>query len=171
MATSRNTKPTKGEWSSTTVASFKEGSSTWKAQVSTSPDGKKFIGVRQHITKADGTEIVGKSGITFLQTDDSASKLQALGNLFLDLAKAKSKKLAAKDVEQEDVAPKKVYLVKLGLRYVPPADKDKLVGRKEHARHFPTKAKAQLFCDKAEYDDDDYKIVPYTPVAAEEQDD
>ena len=168
MATSRKAKPAAGAWSSTTVASFKDGTSTWKAQVSTSPDGKKFVGVRQHITKGDGTEIVGKSGITFLHNADSAAKLQALGNLFLDLAKAKAKKPV---VDQgEDDAPKKVYLIKIGLRYLPTDDK-KLVSHRSAARQFLTKAKAQAYCDKADYDADDYKIVPYTPVAAEEQDD
>ena len=168
MATSRKAKPAAGAWSSTTVASFKDGTSTWKAQVSTSPDGKKFIGVRQHITKGDGTEIVGRSGITFLHSADSAAKLQALGNLFLDLAKAKAKKPV---VDQgEDDAPKKVYLIKIGLRYLPTDDK-KLVSHRSAARQFLTKAKAQAYCDKADYDADDYKIVPYTPVAAEEQDD
>ena len=42
----------------------------WRSQVSTAPDGRRFIGVRKFVVKKDGTEVVTGDGITLAMTDD-----------------------------------------------------------------------------------------------------
>lgn len=78
----------KGEWKSTTIAEWQNSdSSTWKAQQSTSPDGKKFVGIRQYIKTKNG-EIAGKGGITFLDDAKAQDSLIAAAGLLMEAANA-----------------------------------------------------------------------------------
>lgn len=58
---------TEGTWSARTLAEWAASKAVvWRAQISTSPDGKEFAGIRKYIIKADGTEIADRSGISML---------------------------------------------------------------------------------------------------------
>lgn len=73
-------------WQSKNLAQWKQSkTSTWRAQTSTSPTGVKFVGVRQYVTKADGTEIVTKSGIAFLAGKESLEAIDQMIKLFTAL--------------------------------------------------------------------------------------
>ena len=56
-----------GKWRTKTLAEHKVSDTVkWVAQLSISPDGKKFAGVRTVAVKKDGTEVITRDGITFL---------------------------------------------------------------------------------------------------------
>ena len=94
----------KGEWQTTTLAEWKASDSViWRAQTSTSPDGKKFIGVRQYI-KTKAKEIPGKGGITLLNDVKGKAALIELTKLFQSLSGSKKqteKRLAASNSGEE----------------------------------------------------------------------
>ena len=85
MVTRKSTKE-KGEWSSETISEWSPTQAvTWKAQVSTAPDGGKFVGVRQYITTVKLGEIAGKGGISIKLDDNTGDALQQLASMFRDL--------------------------------------------------------------------------------------
>lgn len=61
----RDEEPAK-EWRSRTIAEVTTSKGVlWRAQISTSPDGKKFAGIRKIAVKKDGTEVVTRDGMAF----------------------------------------------------------------------------------------------------------
>lgn len=83
----------KAEWQSRTVAEWKNSkASTWKAQISTSPNGQKFVGVRQYIMTAKSGEIAGKGGISFMEGSDANTSIDQIIKLFTALKENKPKK-------------------------------------------------------------------------------
>lgn len=79
------TKTPKGEWSSETISEWEQSpTTTWKAQVSKSPDGKFMVGVRQYL-KTKTYEGPGKGGITFQVDGNADESLEQLQNMFRDL--------------------------------------------------------------------------------------
>lgn len=65
-------KATKGKWTSETLGEEEITDKVmWRAQRSVAPDGKVFYGVRKVIKKADGTELMGKDGMSFMVDDEN----------------------------------------------------------------------------------------------------
>lgn len=82
MATRRSTAKEKGEWSSETIAEWSVSKAlSWKAQISTAPDGGKFIGVRQYVTTAKLGEIAGKGGISIKLDENAGESLRKIREL------------------------------------------------------------------------------------------
>lgn len=99
----------KGAWVSRTVAEWKNSkASTWKAQISTSPNGQKFLGVRQYITTAKSGEIAGKGGFNFLEGPNSGEFLDEMIRLLTALKGSKGKKAATEDAVEGVKKPVKV---------------------------------------------------------------
>lgn len=85
MATKKAAKE-KGEWVSETIAEFNTSPSVaWKAQISTSPDGKEFVGIRQYITTGKSGVLAGKGGITVMNDAKAEDFLLELERLVRDL--------------------------------------------------------------------------------------
>lgn len=77
----------KGEWRHFVVgrAAVAGTSTTWKAQKSIAPDGKKFVGIRKFAIKKDGTEQVTSTGVSFAYTKEGAHKDEI--KILIDLLK------------------------------------------------------------------------------------
>lgn len=77
MATAKKAPAKKaGEWKAETVKEWKSSEAvTWRAQKSTSPEGQKFIGVRQYVSTKTKGEIAGRSGITFVHSEEGIKAL------------------------------------------------------------------------------------------------
>lgn len=85
MATKKAAKE-KGEWVSETIAEFNTSPSVaWKAQLSTSPDGKEFVGIRQYITTGKSGVLAGKGGITVMNDAKAEDFLLEIERLVRDL--------------------------------------------------------------------------------------
>ena len=115
MVTKKSTPKKVGEWTSETLAEWSdtEHRAVWRAQKSTSPDGKDLIGVRQYIKTAK-YEGPGRNGITVPLDDNAEEALTQIMNLFRDArthltssgkspvkAKVISKKTALASVEPQ----------------------------------------------------------------------
>ena len=54
------------DWKAETLKEWKQSpTSIWRAQLSTAPDGKKFLGIRKFAVKKDGTEQYTAAGFNF----------------------------------------------------------------------------------------------------------
>ena len=80
MATKKEASPK--SWETEHISEFKvEGTAAvWRSQISTSPDGKTFAGVRKYFVKKDGTERADRAGISVMidETDLQATAKQLL---------------------------------------------------------------------------------------------
>lgn len=91
MATAK--KPAQGAWKTKTVHEFKvEGTAAvWRSQISTAPDGKRFVGVRKYFVKKDGTERADRAGMSILLDDNlltTMGQLKQIQGLFRSLQTA-----------------------------------------------------------------------------------
>jgi hypothetical protein len=87
------------EWKTKTIGEFKQSDSiVWRAQLSKSPDGKKFAGVRKFAVKKDGTEQITKDGVTFAY--DASTIEGNVDGLIRLLLKLKGKRDAVQKVRQ-----------------------------------------------------------------------
>jgi hypothetical protein len=75
-------------WRTKTLAEWAPSETvTWKAQLSISPDDKKFRGVRKYVVKKDGTEIITKTGLSFLQSETTKDEIREVITLLKSLIK------------------------------------------------------------------------------------
>lgn len=99
----------KGEWTSETIAEFNTSPSvTWKAQVSVSPEGKEFVGIRQYITTGKSGVLAGKGGITVMNDDKAENFLREIERLVRDLRVQISGETKAKANTKDNIKAKKV---------------------------------------------------------------
>lgn len=58
------------EWKAKTLKEVRTSDGVvWRAQTTTAPDGRKFVGVRKFAVKKDGTELVTKDGLSLIVND------------------------------------------------------------------------------------------------------
>ncbi len=96
------------EWKSKSLKEIKiSESALWRAQLSTSPDGKKFIGVRKFHQRKDGRELPGKAYISLqvpADKEEVVAELNSLSALFKFMAehleKPAEKGSGAREVER-----------------------------------------------------------------------
>lgn len=89
MATAKKTSKAK-EWSHTEILAYTKGATRWKAQVSTAPNGQRFVGVRRFTVDAEGGETPDRQGINIKLSDDNnatvAKQLRMLSAMFAKVA-------------------------------------------------------------------------------------
>ena len=150
------TKTLKGEWSSETISEWAQSTTTtWKAQVSKSPEGKFMIGVRQYI-KTKTYEGPGKGGISFQVDCYADESLEQLQNMFRDLrahlnaptirAKPKAQKPAVVTAKAAAPSSAQYFLIKDNGKYAASvsAESIKVTSDKNKAQLFTKKIAREL---------------------------
>lgn len=72
-------------WTYKTIATYTSGSTTWRTQLSTAPDGKQFLGIRKYIMTKTKGEVVTSTGMNFLFEGTVPDELQAVVKLMKNL--------------------------------------------------------------------------------------
>lgn len=161
-------KAAKGAWTSVTLAEYAQSKAiVWRAQRSTSPDGKVFVGVRKYIVKADGTDMHTQAGFNIPEDEGSPELLKALASLLADTKWSKGKAKAAE--AEPDEAPRKKYVIKKGPKFLIAARVDdegaikvKTTTEVSEAKIFVTQAAARHYgADNVLSDDLGWGVVPF----------
>jgi len=88
----KDTSDKKGTWK---VKVVKEATSQtgaiWRAQLSTAPDGTRFVGVRKFAVKKDGTEVLTRDGLSFHLGSTTVHDLELIVSLLNHLKMGTSK--------------------------------------------------------------------------------